>query len=112
MIESKEDIAHTIVPPKREHRLFAYPVWPTSQAGPEVTLPPPGQNPLATRTDQMVYAYYDQEQGMPCVAPPIPAVRENRTRKPLPDLSLQVVEAEAMERWLDVDGAEDKEAVL
>jgi hypothetical protein len=59
----------------------------------------------------MVYVCYDQEQGMPCVPPPTPVVRENRTRTSLPDVSLQEVEAEAMERWLDDGGASDHQAV-
>ena len=110
MIESKDGTAQTSMQPKREHRPFAYPLWPTSTPGPEATLPPPGQNPLSTRTDQMVYACYDQEQGMPCVPPPTPVVRENRTRTSLPAVSLQEVEAEAMERCLDDSGASDHEA--
>jgi hypothetical protein len=111
MIASKDGTADTIMQPKREHRPFAYPLWPTSTPGPEVILPPPGQKPLSTRTDQMVYAYYDQEQGMPCVPPPKPVVRENRTRTSLPDVSPQEVEAETMERWLDDSGASAHEAV-
>ena len=62
------------------------------------------------RTDQMVYAYYDQERGMPCVPPPTRVVPENQTRTPLPDVSLQEVESEAMERWLDDGGASNIEA--
>jgi hypothetical protein len=91
--------------PKREHRPFAYPLWPTSTPGPEAILSPPGQKPLSTRSDQMVYACYDQEQGMPCVSPPARVVRENRARMPLPGVSPQEVEAETMERWLDDGGA-------
>src|SRR6185312_1220041 len=79
MIASKDGTAQTSMPPTREHRPFVYPLWPTSTPGPEATLPPPGQKPLSTRTDQRVYACYDQAQGMPCVPPPTPVVRENRT---------------------------------
>ena len=111
MIESKDGTTQTSMQPKREHRPFTYPLWPTSKPGPEATLPPPGQKPLSTRTDQMVYACYDQEQGMPCVPPPTPVVRENRTRTSLPVVSLQEVEAETMERWLDDGGASDHQAV-
>jgi hypothetical protein len=66
--------------------------------------------PLSMRTDQMVYACYDQERGIPCDPLPTRVVRENRTRTPLPDVSLQEVEAEAMERWLDDGGTSDNEA--
>jgi len=110
MIESKDGTAETIMQLKREHRLFTYPLWPTSKSGPGATLPPTGQKPLPTRTDQMVYACYDQELGIPCVPPPTPVGRENRTRTPLPDVSLQEVDSEAMERWLDDGGASDNEA--
>ncbi len=108
MIESKDGTAHTIMQPKRKHRPFPYPLWPTSKPGPGATLPPPGQKPLSMRTDQMVYACYDQERGIPCV--PAPTRVENRTRTPLPDVSLQEVDSEAMERWLDDGGASDNEA--
>jgi hypothetical protein len=37
-------------------------------------------------------------------------VQENRTRTPLPDVRLQEVDSEAMERWLDDGGASDHEA--
>jgi hypothetical protein len=110
MIGSKDCTTDTIMHPKREHRPFAYPLWPTSKPGPGATLPPPGQKPLSTRTDQLVYACSDQERGMPCVPPPSRVVPENRTRAPLPDISLQEVDSEAMERWLDDGGASDIEA--
>jgi hypothetical protein len=110
MIESKDSTADTIMHSKSEHRPFAYPLWPTSKPGPGATLPPPGQKPLSMRTDQMVYACSDQELGISCVPPPIRVVPENRTRTPLPDVSLQEVDSEAMERWLDDGGASDNEA--
>ena len=111
MIESKDCTLDTIVHPKREYRPFAYPLWPTSKPGPGATLPPPGQTPHSTRTDQLVYARSDQERGVPCVPPPVRVVRENRTGAPLPDSSLQEGDPEAMERWLDDGGASDIEAV-
>ncbi len=43
-----------------------YPEWPTSTPGPQATLPLPGMKPVPTRSDQMVYACYDQERGRPC----------------------------------------------
>jgi len=110
MIESQDGTADTMMQSKREHRPFTYPLWPTSKPGPGVTLPPPGQKPLWARTDQMVYASYDQERGIPCVLPPTRAVRENQTRTSLSVVSLQEVDSEAMERWLDDGGASDHEA--
>jgi hypothetical protein len=112
MIESKDGTADTMMQPKREHRPFTYPLWPTSTPGPGATLPPPGQKPLSMRTDQMVYACSDQERGIPCVPAPTWVVRENRTRTPLPDVSLQEVDSEAMERWLDDGGASDNETTF
>ena len=111
MIESQDGTADTMMQSKREHRPFTYPLWPTSKPGPGATLPPPGQKALSMRTDQMVYACYDQERGRPCVPAPTRVVQENRTRTPLPDVRLQEVDSEAMERWLDDGGASDHEAV-
>ena len=98
----------TMMPPRQDHRQFAYPAWPTSKPGPETTSPLSGQKPHPTRTDQMVYECYDQERGMPDVTPPTRVIRENGTRTYLPDAGLQEVdsEAEAMERWLDDGGIE------
>jgi hypothetical protein len=39
--------------------------WPTSRPGPQATPPPPGERPVATRTDQVVEIAYDQERGEP-----------------------------------------------
>ena len=110
MIESQDGTADTMMQSKREHRPFTYPLWPTSKPGPGATLPPPGQKALSMRTDQMVYACSDQERGIPGVPAPTRVVRENRTRTPLPDVSLQEVDSEAMERWLDDGGASDNVA--
>jgi len=110
MIESKDGTAETMTKPSRDHRQLIYPAWPTSTPGPGATLPPPGQKPLSMRTDQMVYACHDQERGIPCVPAPTRVVRENRTKTPLPDVSLQEVDSEEMERWLDDGGASDNEA--
>lgn len=38
------------------------------------------------------------------------ASKESAARTPLPDISLQEVDSEAMERWLDDGGASDHEA--
>ena len=65
--------AETMMPPRQDHRQFAYPAWPTSTPGPEATLPLPGQKPYPTRTDQMMYEEpYDQARGRPGQAPMIP----------------------------------------
>jgi hypothetical protein len=74
---------------------FAYPAWPTSKPGPQATPPLPGQHPHPLRTDQMVYACYDQERGRPCVPPPgQPPVRESTKRTYLPDTDLLEVVSE------------------
>src|SRR5690348_5120665 len=111
MIESKDCTTDTIMHSKHEHRPFALPLWSTSKPGTRATLPPPGQRPLSVRTDQMVYAGTDQELGIPCVPPPTRVVPENQTRAPLPDITLQEVDSEAMERWLDDGVASNIEAV-
>lgn len=92
MITSKDGSAETPLHPTREHHPFIYPRWPTSTPGPGTTLPPPGQKPLSTRTDQMVYTCYDQERGTPCVRPPTEMVRENQAGTPLADISLHTVD--------------------
>ena len=95
----------TFPPPKPAHRPLAYPAWPTSQPGPQVTAPLPGQHPHPLRTDQMVYSCYDQERGMPCLSPPGPAVQTHPGRTSLPDESMQEVASEsALERWQDDGG--------
>jgi len=67
--------AETMMPPRQDHRPFAYPAWPTSTPGPEAILPPPGQKPYPTRTDQMLYeGPYDQERGRPGVSLPAPMI--------------------------------------
>ncbi|HEU5375548.1 MAG TPA: hypothetical protein VFV38_08930 [Ktedonobacteraceae bacterium] len=98
-------------PPPSEptRRPINYPEWPTSRPGPQITAPLPGQHPHPRRTDQMVYACYDQERGMPCVAPPKPKIiQQHRGRQYLPDTSAQETadEAQAIERWLN-DGGVD-----
>src|SRR5689334_20311498 len=53
----------TISPPERVSQQVVYPEWPTSKPGPRETLPPVDQYAVPTRTDQMAYECYDQEQG-------------------------------------------------
>src|SRR5260221_1227300 len=104
MIESKDGTADTIMQPKREYRPFTYPLWPISKPGPGATLPPLGQEPRSMRTDQMVYACYDQERGRPCVPPPTRVVRENSTRPRLLEVDRQEVESEGLELCTDNGG--------
>ncbi len=75
--EITDGSAETMMPPRQAHRQFAYPAWPTSTPGPEVTFPPLGQKPHPTRTDQMIYEEpYDQERGRPGVSLPAPIIPE------------------------------------
>jgi hypothetical protein len=105
--ESKGDRGGAVIQPARDHVAFVYPTWPTSQPGPQATLPLPGQHPHPKRTDQMVYQYYDQERGLPGVPPPppfIPKWQRQGTASPKIDLREHAIEAEALERWLDDGG--------
>jgi len=70
---SEESTAVPVLAPPRRQRQFALPPWPTSQPGPEVTAPSPGQRLVPIRTDQVTYDFYDQERGLPGLAPPAPA---------------------------------------
>ena len=103
---SKEGTTEIILRPQHASRP-CYPAWPTSQPGPRATVPLAGQKLHPTRTDQVIYECYDQEQGMPCVLPPGPPLRKNKARTYLPDANFQkaVSEKEALERWLDDGGA-------
>jgi hypothetical protein len=82
-----DDLVETILPPPHDYRPFAYPAWPTSKPGPQVTSPPPGQHPHPMRADQMVYEYYDQELGLPCVPPPRPIMLRQGTKRPKIDFA-------------------------
>ncbi|HVB59934.1 MAG TPA: hypothetical protein VNE61_01960 [Ktedonobacteraceae bacterium] len=44
--------------------------WPTSKPGPQVTPPPPGQEPLPGRTEQVLEVGYDQTTGTPATDDP------------------------------------------
>ena len=65
--------AHSTTAPLREHRQFTLSPWPTSQPGPHITAPSPGQRLVANRTDQVTYDTYDQERGRPGLSSPLPA---------------------------------------
>jgi len=96
----KDDTAEMIIQPRRAHRQFAYPEWPTSKPGPQETLPLPGQKPHPLRTDQMVCSCYDQERGLPCAPSPAPIVpqwQKKGTPGPKIDVREEASLAEAME---------------
>jgi len=67
--QSAESATETAVASPRRHRQFTLPAWPTSQPGPEISAPSPGQKQLPTRTDQVTYYSYDQERGLPRLLP-------------------------------------------
>ena len=71
--KSEENATETVFAFPRRQRPFTLPSWPTSQPGPEVTAPSPGQRLVSTRTDQVTYDFYDQERGRPGLPPPAPA---------------------------------------
>ena len=70
------------------------PAWPTSQAGPQVTPPPPGTKPVPTRTDQMVEIAYDMEAGVSSAR--VPA--HTTPNVTLPGASSYNQQAEAVEK--------------
>ena len=70
---SAESATGTVSVSPHRQRQFTLPSWPTSQPGPEVTAPSPGQRLVPIRTDQVTYDFYDQERGLPGLAPPAPA---------------------------------------
>jgi hypothetical protein len=49
-------------------KLLPLPPWPTSERGPMVTEPPPGQKRVPLRTEQVIEIDYDQEHGVPAVS--------------------------------------------
>lgn len=94
-----------MIPPSEPTRSrIVYPEWPTSKPGPLTTAPLPGQHPHPLRSDQMVYACYNQERGMICDAPVKPKImQQQRGGQYLPDASTQETadEAQAIERGLN-----------
>ena len=67
--KGEENATQIVSASPRGQRQFTLPSWPTSQPGPEVTAPSPGQRLVPTRTDQVTYDFYDQERGQPGFAP-------------------------------------------
>jgi hypothetical protein len=66
--QEKKSEETAVVSPRRP-RQFALPPWPTSLPGPEITAFSPGQRLVPTRTDQVIYDFYDQERGQPGLPP-------------------------------------------
>jgi hypothetical protein len=79
--ESERGTSETTLAPPRVHRQFALPAWPTSQPGPRVPAPSPGQRLVPRRTDQVMYDCSDQERGLPGFLPPRSADQE-REKQP------------------------------
>ena len=77
--KSVEKATETVVVSPPRHRQFTLPPWPTSQPGPRVTAPSPGQRLVPRRTDQVMYDFYDQERGLPGLLPPMPADQERKS---------------------------------
>jgi hypothetical protein len=99
-----DDTIDPIRESRHTSRPSAYPAWPTSQPGPLVTSPGPGQKRDLRRTDQIIYTGYDQERGMPCVPPASPVLRKQATAHPRIDLRHEEDSVEAYQRWLDDGG--------
>ncbi len=53
---------------RQKPKIPSLPPWPTSERGPMVTEPPPGQKRVPLRTDQVIEIDYDQEHGVPAVS--------------------------------------------
>ena len=66
----------TTLAPPRLRRPFALPPWPTSQPGPRITAPSPGQRLVPRRTDPVMYNSYDRERGLPGLLSPMPTDQE------------------------------------
>lgn len=60
----------------KEGSPFALAAWPTSQPGPRVTEPLPGQRLVPLRTDQVMYDSYDQQRGLPGLLSPTSSNQE------------------------------------
>ena len=53
---------------QQKPKILSLPPWPTSERGPMVTEPPPGQKRVHLRTDQVIEINYDQEHGVSAVS--------------------------------------------
>lgn len=71
--EGEKSLVETVEAALPCQHQFTLPLWPTSQPGPEITHLSPGQRLVPTRTDQVMYDFYDQERGQPGLPPPVPA---------------------------------------
>jgi hypothetical protein len=83
--KSEKDATETVFSSPPCQRQFTLPSWPTSQPGPEVTAPSPGQRLVSTRTDQVTYDFYDQERGRPGLPPPTPADQAKESTAAFPE---------------------------
>lgn len=83
--KSAENATETVFASPRRQRQFTLPSWPTSQPGPEVTAPSPGQRLVSTRTDQVTYDFYDQERGQPGLPPATPADQAKESTAEFPE---------------------------
>ena len=86
----------SVSPPRQ--RQFTLPSWPTSQPGPEVTAPSPGQRLVPTRTDQVTYDCYDQERGRPGLPPPATTDDARESTAALPETRKTAATASHAER--------------
>ena len=64
----QENVATQLETTQQKPKLLPLPPWPTSEPGPMVTEPPPGQKRVPLRTDQVIEINYDQEHGVSAVS--------------------------------------------
>jgi hypothetical protein len=64
----QENAATQLETTQQKPKIPTLPPWPTSERGPMVTEPPPGQKRVHLRTDQVIEINYDQEHGVSAVS--------------------------------------------
>jgi hypothetical protein len=97
-LASKESIQNTSIETNKDvQRVVTYPVWPTSQPGPQATPPPAEQHPHPRRSEQMIYTNYDQERGMVGVPLPKLAEQEHRGKKYTLEATLDAIPAASVQ---------------
>lgn len=64
----QENAATQLETTQQKPNIPPLPPWPTSERGPMVTEPPPGQKRVHLRKEQVVEMNYDQEHGVPTVS--------------------------------------------
>ena len=97
---SAESATGTVSVSPHRQRQFTLPSWPTSQPGPEVTAPSPGQRLVPTRTDQVTYDCYDQERGRLDLPPPATTNYARESTAALPETRQTASTASQTERQL------------